>query len=71
VCARVRVRACVRACACVRASTAGVYASTCCKCRHVCAFVPCGAQDVLDGTLLVLMIPCGGPPMICGAYSTP
>jgi len=25
----------------------------------------------LDGTLLVLMIPCGGPPMICGAYSTP
>ena len=53
---RVRVRACVRA------STAGVYASTCCKCRHVCAFVPCGAQDVLDGTLLVLMIPCGGPP---------
>jgi len=70
VCARVRVRACVRACKHCR-----------CVCQHLCAsagrsvlahkFVPCGAQDVLDGTLLVLMIPCGGPPMICGAYSTP
>ena len=64
VCARVRVRACVQALqVCMPALV--------CKCRHVCAFVPCGAQDVLDGTLLVLMIPCGGPPMICGAYSTP
>jgi len=42
-----------------------------CVCVRVCAFVPCGAQDVLHGTFLVLMIPCGGPPMICGAYSTP
>jgi hypothetical protein len=55
VCARVRVRACVQALhVCMPALV--------CKCRHVCAFVPCGAQDVLDGKLLVLMIPCGGPP---------
>jgi hypothetical protein len=67
VCARVRVRACVRAC--VQALQVCM-PTLVCKCRHVCAFVPCGAQDVLDGTLLVLMIPCGGPPMICGADST-
>ena len=63
VCARVRACACVRAC--VQALQVCMPALVC-KCRHVCAFIPCGAQDVLHGTLLVLMIPCGGPPMICG-----
>ena len=61
------VRACVRVRACVQALQVCIPALVC-KCRHVCAFIPCGAQDILAGTLLVLMIPCGGPPMVCGAY---
>ena len=64
-CMRVCVCVCARACACVRACVQALHVcmpALVCKFRHVCAFVPCGAQDVLDGTLLVLMIPCGGPP---------
>jgi len=63
-CVRVRVRACVRVnvcgcvCACVRVRACVQALQVCmpalvCKCRHVCAFVPCGAQDILAGTLLV------------------
>ena len=52
VCARVRACACVRAC--VQALQVCMPALVC-KCRHVCAFVPCGAQDILAGTLLVLL----------------
>ena len=58
------MRACVcmcvraRACACVRAYVQALQVcmpALVCKCRHVYAFVPCGAQDILAGTLLVLL----------------
>ena len=60
VCVRVHVCVRLRACVCVRMCVMQALQvcmpALVCKCRHVCAFVPCSAQDILAGTVPVVLV---------------